>query len=71
MNRKMTKKLAEIASLSMMLGLSGGYGDAYSGYLDGLLPAKGSSKKTYENKNSNIEYYTDEKGNIRRRKVTK
>ena len=26
-------------------------------------------KKNYENKNSNIEYYTDEKGNIRRRKI--
>lgn len=24
--------------------------------------------KTYENKNRNIEYYTDEKGNIKRRK---
>ena len=28
-------------------------------------------KKTYENKNSNVEYYTDEKGNIRRRKINK
>lgn len=27
--------------------------------------------KTYKNKNANIEYYTDEKGNIRKRKVTK
>jgi len=26
-------------------------------------------KKKYENKNSNIEYYTDEKDNIRRRKI--
>ena len=25
--------------------------------------------KTYENKNSNIEYYTDEKGNIKRRRI--
>ena len=25
--------------------------------------------KIYENKNSNIEYYTDEKGNIKRRKI--
>lgn len=29
---------------------------------------KGSSHKEYKNKNANIEYYTDEKGNIRRRK---
>lgn len=28
-------------------------------------------QKTYENKNANVEYYTDEKGNIRRRKVSK
>lgn len=28
-------------------------------------------KKKYENKNANVEYYTDEKGNIRRRKVGK
>ena len=26
-------------------------------------------KKKYENKNANVEYYTDEKGNIRRRKI--
>lgn len=26
-------------------------------------------KKSYENKNANIEYYTDEKGNIRKRKI--
>ena len=32
---------------------------------------KRHSKKTYENKNANVEYYTDEKGNIRRRKVSK
>lgn len=25
--------------------------------------------KTYENKNRNIEYYYDEKGNIKRRKI--
>ena len=30
---------------------------------------KGQSKKNYENKNKNVEYYTDEKGNIRRRKI--
>lgn len=30
---------------------------------------KGSSQRKYENKNKNIEYYTDEKGNIRRRKL--
>ena len=29
---------------------------------------KGPSSKKYDNKNANIEYYTDEKGNIRRRK---
>lgn len=31
---------------------------------------KGSSHKEYKNKNANIEYYTDEKGNIRKRKRT-
>ena len=30
---------------------------------------KGSSQRKYENKNKNIEHYTDEKGNIRRRKL--
>lgn len=30
---------------------------------------KGSTHKEYKNKNANIEYYTDEKGNIRKRKV--
>ena len=29
---------------------------------------KGSTHKEYKNKNANIEYYTDEKGNIRKRK---
>lgn len=29
---------------------------------------RGSSSKGYEKKNRNVEYYTDEKGNIRRRK---
>ena len=28
----------------------------------------GQSKREYPNKNANIEYYTDEKGNIRKRK---
>lgn len=28
----------------------------------------GGTKKRYENKDANIEYYTDEKGNIRKRK---
>lgn len=28
----------------------------------------GQSKRQYPNKNANIEYYTDEKGNIRKRK---
>lgn len=32
---------------------------------------RGSSHKEYKNKNANIEYYTDEKGNIRRRKKVK
>ena len=31
----------------------------------------GGTQKTYDNKNANIEYYTDEKGNIRRRKINK
>ena len=30
---------------------------------------KGNTQKQYKNKNANIEYYTDEKGNIRRRKI--
>lgn len=34
-----------------------------------ILPHYKKPSKTYENKNSNIEYYTDEKGNIKRRKI--
>lgn len=30
---------------------------------------KGSTHKEYKHKNKNIEYYTDEKGNIRKRKL--
>lgn len=30
---------------------------------------KGPTRKQYTNKNKNVEYYTDEKGNIRRRKI--
>ena len=39
----------------------------YNPYL--ILPHPKKPSKTYENKNSNIEYYTDEKGNIKRRKI--
>lgn len=41
------------------------FGEYYTGC------PKGSTQKKYDNKNANVEYYTDEKGNIRRRKVKK
>lgn len=31
----------------------------------------GGTRKSYPNKDANIEYYTDERGNIRKRKKTK
>lgn len=32
--------------------------------------SKGGTHRNYRNKNSNIEYYYDEKGNLRRRKLS-
>lgn len=43
-------------------------GRVFDDYYDQEPLKKGSSHKEYKNKNSNIEYYTDEKGNIRKRK---
>ena len=56
--------LKDIATLEASLLLSGG-ADAFS-----YMPKRKGIRvsKDYENKNGNIEYYTDEKGNIRRRK---
>ena len=36
-----------------------------------VMPHYKKPSKTYENKDANVEYYTDEKGNIRRRKINK
>lgn len=48
--------------------LLGGPDRPYS-YLDSIPKVKGSNQKVYNQKDNNIEYYTDEKGNIRKRKV--
>ena len=70
-NKAMTKMLMATAVTSAMLTSASGNEHSYYNYLDELLPAKGGTKKEYKNKNANVEYYTDEKGNIRRRKVSK
>lgn len=70
-NKAMTKMLMATAVTSAMLASASGNEYSYYDYLDELLPAKGGTKKEYKNKNANVEYYTDEKGNIRRRKVSK
>lgn len=56
--------LKEISTLEASLLLSGG-GDALA-----YMPKRKYIKvsKDYKEKNRNVEYYTDEKGNIRRRK---
>ena len=61
------------AQIAMLLGLGATMTDHSDIYMaDGLLHHKrGSSHKDYTNKNANIEYYTDEKGNIRKRKIKK
>ena len=46
-------------------------GRVFDDYYEEPRIKKGSSHKEYKNKNANIEYYTDEKGNIRRRKKIK
>lgn len=66
-NKAMTKLLMATAMTSALL-TSNDNSYPYFDYLDDLLPAKGGTRKEYKNKNANIEYYTDEKGNIRRRK---
>ena len=45
------------------------FGPVFDDYYEEPAIKKGSSHKEYKNKNSNIEYYTDEKGNIRKRKI--
>lgn len=40
-------------------------------YFTEMHVKRGPSRKEYKNKNANIEYYVDEKGNIRRRKKGK
>ena len=47
------------------------FGRVFDDYYDQEPIKKGSTQKQYNNKNSNIEYYTDEKGNIRKRKLCK
>ena len=44
--------------------------NGYYGYYDEPTHRHHTSKQ-YTNKNANIEYYTDEHGNIRKRKVSK
>lgn len=45
------------------------YIDKFYWYAYHVKPHYKKPSKTYENKNRNIEYYTDEKGNIKRRKI--
>lgn len=44
------------------------FGSVFDDYYEEPVVKKGSTHKEYKNKNSNIEYYTDNKGNIRKRK---
>lgn len=44
--------------------MGGGY---YS--MGGNYFGRGGTQQTYHNKNANVEYYYDEKGNMKRRKV--
>ena len=65
--------MKELGKLAMTLGAMTamlGSNSPYS-YFDEFGSSKriGSSQKDYKNKNANIEYYTDEKGNIRKRKL--
>lgn len=60
----MRKALRDFISVSTALG-GPHFGDYYIG------SSKGSTQNNYTNKNANVEYYVDEKGNIRRRKIKK
>lgn len=60
----MKKALRDFIGISAALG-GPQFGDYYIG------SPKGNTQKKYDNKNANVEYYTDEKGNIRRRKIKK
>lgn len=61
MSKELEALMANTLIESMLCG-----GNNYS-YMPRL--SKGGTQKTYTNKNANIEYYTDEKGNIRKRKI--
>lgn len=60
----MRKVLRDFAAISAILG-GPQFGDYY------IESPKGSSQKEYDDKDKNVEYYVDEKGNIRRRKIKK
>lgn len=60
----MRKVLRDFIGISAALG-GPQFGEYYIG------SPKGSSQKEYDDKNANVEYYIDEKGNIRRRKIKK
>ena len=64
MNGSLKKKVMDLCLLEATLGGSGCGCAPYR-----LTKSIGvNNSKSYKNKNSNIEYYTDEKGNIRKRK---
>lgn len=44
-------------------------GRTFDDYYEPPKMKRGSSSRKYQNKNKNVEYYEDEKGNIRRRKI--
>lgn len=64
-----------LRELNMINGLVGGpylTGETFGQYLEQKHREKcgiKSGSKNYNNKNANIEYYTDEKGNIRKRRL--
>ena len=65
----MNKELLSLLMTNPLLSSKETY-DAFDYYYENMARIKNHKpKKTYKNKNANIEYYVDEKGNIRKRKV--
>ena len=62
----MNKRLTQVAMMNLGMGVAAA-GTNYAYYGSPYFP-KGRTQKTYKNKDANIEYYTDEKGNIRRKR---
>lgn len=58
-----------LTAQAMMAGVAGS--EHTYDYFTEMHVKRGPSHKEYKNKNANIEYYVDEKGNLRRRKKGK